>query len=256
MRINMNACMTRILFFACIIASLSLFTGCGPKPVEPYTQKTGTTVPTGDASDTYFDYGYTDDPVTGYDIAGDHSDISNLLDYLPGGQDASARGRGERGQDAASASTSGPLVEPLDAGSRADVRGLSSFSSDPSTTRSEAEKRTHGRSSAQMLSVYYDFDQSSIRRDQISKMENNSAYLKKNPRATVVIEGNCDERGTKEYNLALGERRAMSAKRYLISLGIPASRIRTVSYGAERPLFFGTEEADYSLNRRADFVLE
>jgi peptidoglycan-associated lipoprotein len=249
----MNACITRILLFSCIIASLSLLTGCGPKAVEPYSQKTGTSLSAGESSDTYFDYGYNDDPVTGYDVAGDHSDISNLLDYLPGGQDASGYGRQD---SSASPSTSGPLVEPLDSGSRADVRGLSSFSSDPATTRSEEQKRTHGRSSAQMLSVYYEFDQSSIRRDQISKMEANAQYLKKNPQAKVIIEGNCDERGSREYNLALGERRAMSAKRYLISLGIPASRLRTVSYGAERPLFFGTEEADYALNRRADFVIE
>lgn len=250
----MNTCITRILFFACIIASLSLFTGCGSKPVEPYTQQTGSTVPLGDTSDIYFDYGYNDDPVTGYDIIGDHSDIGSLLDYLPTGQAPSYQDTTRR-QDTGIGGT-GSLVEPLDAGSAADVRGLSSFTSDPAATRSEAQRRTHGRSSGQMLSVYYDFDQSSIRQDQISKMESNAAFLKKNPQAKVIVEGNCDERGTKEYNLALGERRAMSAKRYLISLGIPATRIRTVSYGAERPLFIGTEEADYALNRRSDFVIE
>ena len=75
-------------------------------------------------------------------------------------------------------------------------------------------------------------------------------------RRAVVVEGNTDYRGTQEYNLALGERRAGSARNYLIELGVPESRIRTISYGEERPLMSGASESDYALNRRADFVLE
>jgi peptidoglycan-associated lipoprotein len=87
-------------------------------------------------------------------------------------------------------------------------------------------------------------------------MEHNGNYLKNHPSAKVLIEGNTDARGTNEYNLALGERRAMSAKTYLREYGIEESRIRTVSYGEERPLFNGSSEDDYAQNRRDDFILE
>jgi len=84
----------------------------------------------------------------------------------------------------------------------------------------------------------------------------NAQYLNSNPGETITIQGNCDERGTNEYNLALGERRAINARQFLVDLGIELSRIRTLSFGEERPLFPGIDETDYSKNRRADFVLE
>ena len=87
-------------------------------------------------------------------------------------------------------------------------------------------------------------------------MEFNGNYLRNNSSGRVLVEGNTDDRGTNEYNLALGERRANAAKKYLIQYGIEASRIRTVSYGEERPLFTGTGEDDYAHNRRDDFILE
>ncbi|MBV5334093.1 OmpA family protein, partial [bacterium] len=73
---------------------------------------------------------------------------------------------------------------------------------------------------------------------------------------SIVIEGNCDARGTNEYNLALGERRAINAKKYMMDLGVDGKRIRTVSYGEERPLFEGSDEISYQYNRRDDFVIE
>ena len=79
--------------------------------------------------------------------------------------------------------------------------------------------------------------------------------MKKYPAMQVTIEGHCDERGTAEYNLALGERRALSAKTYLVSLGIPAERVRTVSYGKEFPFDPGHNEEAWSKNRRAHFVI-
>ncbi|MCI5142639.1 MAG: peptidoglycan-associated lipoprotein, partial [Candidatus Electrothrix sp. ATG1] len=97
---------------------------------------------------------------------------------------------------------------------------------------------------------------SNIRNDQTAHIEHNGEYLKSNVASKLLIEGNCDEQGTNEYNLALGERRAMNAKKYLIKLGVDHSRIRTVSYGEERPLFTGSEESDYAYNRRDDFILE
>jgi peptidoglycan-associated lipoprotein len=83
----------------------------------------------------------------------------------------------------------------------------------------------------------------------------NAALLKKYPSWTITIEGHCDERGTAEYNLALGEKRALSAKTYLVSLGIPADRLRTVSYGKEFPFDPGHDENAWSQNRRAQFVV-
>ena len=122
--------------------------------------------------------------------------------------------------------------------------------------QSDEYKRVHGRCSEGFSPVYFDYDQASIRPDMRSRMEANAAQLKKNANAHVIIEGNSDERGTNEYNLALGERRAQNAKDYLISLGIQSGRIRTVSYGEERPLFEGQNEDAYAQNRRDDFIAE
>jgi len=112
-----------------------------------------------------------------------------------------------------------------------------------------------GRTSAPLLPVYFDFDKSNIREDQRSRIEKNAAYLKENMAVNVRIEGNCDERGTDEYNMALGERRALSAKKYLMNLGINADRMHTLSYGEEKPLLRGHDEYSWAQNRRDDFVL-
>jgi peptidoglycan-associated lipoprotein len=146
----------------------------------------------------------------------------------------------------------GPSVEGLDATAQG---GSGSFGSG-ADQQSDAYKREHGRCSPEFKPIYFDYDQSSVRGDQIPTMEFNGNYLRNNSSARVLVEGNTDDRGTNEYNLALGERRAASAKRYLIEFGIEEGRIRTVSYGEERPLFLGTSEDDYAHNRRDDFILE
>ena len=112
-----------------------------------------------------------------------------------------------------------------------------------------------GRTNSPMLPVYFDFDQSGIRGDQKTRMEQNGEFLNSNPDVRVAVEGNCDERGTNEYNLALAERRAISAEKYLTNLGIRGSRITTISYGEEKPLNFGHDELAWSQNRRDDFVV-
>ncbi len=117
-------------------------------------------------------------------------------------------------------------------------------------------KRAHGRSSENLDPIYFEFDQAGITADMADVMVRNAQYLNANPGETITIQGNCDERGTNEYNLALGERRAINTRQFLIDLGIEFSRIKTLSYGEERPLFPGMDETDYSQNRRADFVLE
>lgn len=136
------------------------------------------------------------------------------------------------------------------------VQHLGSMALD--TTQAEATpeyKKEHGRSSPGLYPIYFDFDQAGVRPDMSQRMTQNADYLK-NVNSNVVIEGNCDDRGTKEYNLALAERRAINARQYLINLGISGTRIRTVSYGEERPLFLEENEFAWSQNRRADFVIE
>ncbi len=134
-------------------------------------------------------------------------------------------------------------------------RALGGFSVS-SDQDSEEYKKTYGRSSSDMLPVYFNFDQAGIRGDQQTRLERNGDYMKNNPSRNLVIEGNSDERGTNEYNLALGERRALNAKNYLIELGVEEYRMRSLSYGEERPLFPGQTDFDWSQNRRDDFILE
>jgi len=102
--------------------------------------------------------------------------------------------------------------------------------------------------------VYFDFDKSDIRPDGRDILQSNSEWIKDNKDVKVQIEGHCDERGTEEYNLALGERRANAVKNYLISLGVDGDRLYTISYGEELPLDPGHDEAAWSKNRRAHFL--
>jgi peptidoglycan-associated lipoprotein len=113
---------------------------------------------------------------------------------------------------------------------------------------------SEGRTSEGMLPVYFDFDSSDIRQDQVSRIQVNADFLKSGD-ANIRIEGNCDPRGTNEYNMALGERRAISAKKYLVNLGVPEERLSTISYGEERLLVHGQDELSYAQNRRDDFVI-
>ncbi len=122
--------------------------------------------------------------------------------------------------------------------------------------QSDEYKRLHGRSSANLSPIYFEFDQSGVAPNMTEVLAANAEYLKSIPGAMVTIEGNSDERGTNEYNLALGERRAINSRQYLINLGIPGDRMRTLSYGEERPLFLGQDEDAYSMNRRVDFVAQ
>ena len=102
--------------------------------------------------------------------------------------------------------------------------------------------------------IYFDFDKADIRSDQVPALAGNAARIKDNGTLAVRIEGHCDERGTVEYNLALGDHRARAAREYLVSQGVPAQRLRTISYGKEKPLDPGHSEAAWAQNRRAEFV--
>jgi peptidoglycan-associated lipoprotein len=123
------------------------------------------------------------------------------------------------------------------------------------TPKEEVLAMAEGRSSAGLAPIYFDFDMYNIRGDQTPRLDQNAKWLKKNPTARIRIEGNCDERGSNEYNLALGERRANSAQEYLTNMGIAPERIETLSYGEERPLCPEHDEECWSKNRRADFVI-
>lgn len=104
--------------------------------------------------------------------------------------------------------------------------------------------------------IHFDFDKSFIRDDAKPVLSSVADYLKKNKGARVTIEGHCDERGTSEYNMALGDRRAESARAYLVSLGVPASALATVSFGEEKPLDPGHTEGSWAKNRRGHFVVK
>lgn len=103
--------------------------------------------------------------------------------------------------------------------------------------------------------VYFAFDDFTLTMESQNNLSDTAEYLRENPAAVLQIEGHCDERGSIEYNLALGQRRANSVKNYLVELGIDPSRLPTISYGKEKPAVMGHDESAWSLNRRAEFVL-
>ena len=103
--------------------------------------------------------------------------------------------------------------------------------------------------------LFFDYDQAGISADGERVLKENARWFQQFPDATIVIEGHCDERGTEEYNLALGDRRAQATKAYLVQLGIAAYRMETISFGEERPFAPGYDEAAYRMNRRAHFIV-
>jgi peptidoglycan-associated lipoprotein len=103
--------------------------------------------------------------------------------------------------------------------------------------------------------VFFEFDRYDLRPDAQATVQALSAWLNANPQVTLTIEGHADERGTRDYNLALGERRANSVRQYLTSLGANSNRLAVISYGEERPEALGSDEASWARNRRAVFVV-
>lgn len=125
-----------------------------------------------------------------------------------------------------------------------------------------SKKNTYGGSTFEGLKaaflgdhVYFDFDRYNIRPDGAAIVQAKAAFMSQYPAVRAEIQGHCDERGTEVYNMALGDRRARSTYNYITSLGIDGSRLSTISYGTERPLDSGHNEAAWARNRRAQFVI-
>jgi peptidoglycan-associated lipoprotein len=103
--------------------------------------------------------------------------------------------------------------------------------------------------------IHFEYDQYRVLERDEPTLQGLAGWLNENPDATLLIEGHCDERGTNEYNMALGEQRALAARRYLVGLGIDSGRLTTISYGEERPLDIGSNESAWAKNRRAHFAV-
>ncbi len=136
--------------------------------------------------------------------------------------------------------------------------GVGDVEADPSIATRDMSFDPMGSDSGEiegLSTVNFGFDNSSLSTEARRLLAQNAEWMRANPQVTVQIEGHCDDRGSIEYNLALGERRAQSAKNYLVSLGVPDNRLTIISYGKERPLVAQAQnEADHSRNRRANFV--
>jgi peptidoglycan-associated lipoprotein len=137
--------------------------------------------------------------------------------------------------------------------SSATAAGAGSSSSSSSTT---ATQMSNAEKLAQVgNTVYFGFDSSELAGEAQATLDRQAAFLNVNPTMVVIIEGHADERGTREYNLALGDRRAVAVRDYLLAKGLNAARVRTVSYGKERPAVSGSNEESWEKNRRAATVL-
>jgi peptidoglycan-associated lipoprotein len=141
-------------------------------------------------------------------------------------------------------------------GDSASTSASNTASSSAASSSSASAEKTSAEKLAQVGdTVNFDFDSAELTVSARSTLNRQSAFLSVNPDLMIVIEGHADERGTREYNLALGERRATAVRDYLVAKGINAARVRTVSYGKERPAVSGSDEAAWAKNRRATTVL-
>ncbi len=143
----------------------------------------------------------------------------------------------------------------LDSENIGGVAGSGGLYGDDSTLSARPGEGSFTEMAGQFQPVYFDYDSSTIGGGEAAKCDAVAEYLSKNAAVGVIVEGNCDERGSEEYNLALGERRALAIRAYLVSKGIDGSRIQTKSYGEDKPVAFGHDEESWRLNRRGEFVL-
>jgi peptidoglycan-associated lipoprotein len=126
---------------------------------------------------------------------------------------------------------------------------------DPLSDPDIAKLNEYLKSQGLLGDVYFDFDKAELREDARERLSRNAQWLREHPQFEVTIEGHCDERGTNEYNLALAERRAGVTRDYIASLGVTGGRLRSISYGEERPQCTASSESCWAMNRRAHFVV-
>ena len=156
-----------------------------------------------------------------------------------------------------SASTSSSSGSSGSSSSSSSSGSGSASSSSSSSSSSAADAKASAEDALAKIgnTVYFGYDSSALSDDAQATLMRQAGFLRGNPSLTVTIEGHCDERGTREYNLALGERRATAARDYLLAQGVDPARIRVISYGKERPVAAGSTEQSWSKNRRAATVL-
>ena len=172
-----------------------------------------------------------------------------------GGSSAGAigSGPGSTGGAAGGTSAGGAGTTAGGAGTTTDVAGGAGATG---TTIPALPSPKEFTETGSLRDVHFDYDKYDVRPQDKPILEENANWLKSNPNALVLIEGHCDERGTNEYNLALGERRAKAARDYIVSVGIDGSRITLISYGKERPLCNEHTEACWGQNRRGHFLVK
>ena len=132
--------------------------------------------------------------------------------------------------------------------------GINGKSASPSESMNEAKERAMANRGG-LQPIYFDFNKAFVRDDAKSVLKKNAEWLKSNPKAMIKIEGNCDEQGTAEYNQALGQRRSLSAKKYLTEMGIASRRMSLISFGKEKPICKESAESCWQKNRRDDFIV-
>ena len=192
-------------------------------------------------------------------LAEQDAQISKLRnDQQDGAARAEAGAAMQAEQPSAAAATEQPASpEAASKTPSRDQEEMAVFPANPNAANAGAKDSTGSDSAAPKTSersVYFDYNQSIVAEKYDSMLMANAAYLKAHPNFKVEVQGNCDERGSREYNLALGARRAESVKRALELAGVDGSRISVVSYGSEKPVATGKDEESYSQNRRVDIV--
>ena len=168
------------------------------------------------------------------------SEIDAIATGASGSSATSSTSTASSASSGSSDSSSSSSASTSSSGASSDSTTSYSYDTDPKTALIKVGDR-----------VLFGYDSSELDDDDRSVLDNQAKFLNQNPSLKVTIEGHCDERGTREYNLALGEKRASAVKDYLISVGINSERISVVSYGKERPQVLGSNKAAWSMNRRS-----
>lgn len=153
-----------------------------------------------------------------------------------------------------------PVVEPEPTRPAVEVEPPTDFVKEPEVAAEDLSGSTEELTDRALRlgwvrDVFFEFDSFTLSADAQDALAVTASWLKTHPELTLLVEGHCDERGTQQYNLALGDRRANVAKDYIATLGVPSNRVRTISYGEERPFAQGSDESAWGQNRRAHMTL-